>query len=171
MIEKDNFEVFWQSYPADLCNRKGSKAKAKKIYEKFDVELQKQIITNMREMMRVDRAVKKAGEFVPKWGMVTSWLGGERWEDIHDIRQSADMPKTEAKECKNDDCHRPWKHATGYCWECYEKAFPNAPCFTLNDMKSQLINVEGIKPNGNRQEWIEECKRRAIPRYSAALNR
>ena len=66
------FPIFWQTYPADLCNRKGSRKKASEIWAKIEESIQDQALKNMREMMRVDRKLRKAGEYVIKWPMVTT---------------------------------------------------------------------------------------------------
>jgi len=89
-----DFETFWQTYPSDLCNRKGSRKQAEQVWSKIDKSEYNQIIINMRELMRVDRKVKKTGASKSDWiwPMVTTWLRGERWADIEDIKQSDDMP-------------------------------------------------------------------------------
>jgi hypothetical protein len=148
--EPSQFEVFWQTYPADLCNRKGSRQEAEKKWNKIDAETQGQIIINMRELMRVDRKVKKSGagraEWV--WPMATTWLNQARWEDIADIKQSADMP-TDSRKC---DCGAD-AEITDKCWRCYGQNNP-IDNWGLKDIfiKNGLLHEE------SKAERAERCK-------------
>ena len=126
------FHIFWDTYPGDLCNRKGSRQEAEKKWDKIDDETQAQVIINMRELMRVDRKVKKTGagraEWV--WPMATTWLNQARWQDIQDIKQSADMPVDNRKcDCGNDADH------LDKCWDCFDKASPD----TRHNLKDIFI--------------------------------
>ena len=128
MQEVDPFELFWQTYPLDLCTRRGSKAKAKVIFDKLQEDMQKQIVINLRELMRADRALKKAGQFVSRWPMVTTWLNGERWNDIDDLKPSESRP-TAAKTCQYCDKPADWKNSL--CWGHYEQIHGDKCCFPL----------------------------------------
>jgi len=155
MSEKD-FGLFWSTYPSDLCNRKGSRKVAEQKWDKLDAEVQQQILVNLRELMRVDRKLKKMGEFVAKWPMVSTWLNQERWQDIVDIRQSEDMPV----ECSKCACGQP-TNIGRLCWTCYEKLNPTD--FTLQ--KAALRNAGLTKREGEtRQEWNLRCKEYCLPK-------
>jgi hypothetical protein len=146
----EQFDVFWQTYPADLCNRKGSRQEAEKKWNKIDAEIQSQIIINMRELMRVDRKVKKTGagraEWV--WPMAQTWLNQARWNDILDIKQSADMP-TDSRKC---DCGQPVQ-IINKCWTCYGEDHP-IDKWGLKDVfiSNNLLHSE------TKQERSERCK-------------
>lgn len=117
-----DFNTFWLTFPGDLCNRKGSKQEAEKKWNKIDKNLHEQIIVNMRELMRVDRKVKKTGAGRPEWvwPMAQTWLHQARWQDIDSIKQSHDMPIDKRKcSCGNDAAH------LTQCWLCYEKENPD----------------------------------------------
>jgi hypothetical protein len=148
-MKTEQFEVFWQTYPADLCNRKGSRQEAEKKWNKIDAEIQSQIIINMRELMRVDRKVKKSGagraEWV--WPMATTWLNQARWNDIQDIKQSADMPTDSRKcECGNNADHK------SQCWDCYSKDRPDN-----NGLKDIFIK-NGLLHEESKAERTKRCK-------------
>jgi len=144
-----NFTIFWETYPKDLCNRAGSKQEAQKKWDKIDKSLHEQIVVNMRELMRVDRKVKKSGANRPEWvwPMATTWLNQARWEDIESIKQSHEMP-TDVRKCS---CGHP-AEITDKCWNCYDK----------NQMDKWGLKDEFIK-NGllhreSKAERTERCK-------------
>ena len=153
-----DFTVFWSTYPADLCNRKGSRKKAEIIWDKLTTEIQDQILVNMRELMRVDRKCRKAGEFVPRWPMVTTWLNGERWEDITDIKQSHEMPATEKTKC---NCGAFAEVRGGECFNCFYK---RTGLKKENDsfLNGHLIKIGfGRREGETRAEWNKRCREHA----------
>jgi hypothetical protein len=143
------FTLFWETYPGDLCNRKGSRQESEKKWDKIDSSTQAQIIVNMRELMRVDRKVKKTGagraEWV--WPMATTWLNQARWEDIQDIKQTADMP-IDKRLC---DCGNAVGHKN-QCWECHDKDKPDKWGLKDEFIKNGLLHTE------SKQERAERCK-------------
>ena len=151
-MEADLFDQFWSAYPNDLCNRKASKKKAKESWDKLDPEIQQRVVTNIREMIRADRAAKKANEFVPRWPMVATWLNQERWEDIVDIRQRTDKPESYAKECK---CGSPAEHIN-QCWSCYDK---DSAIYKqkIADLKGVFIK-NGLLHSETKAERADRCK-------------
>jgi hypothetical protein len=158
------FSTFWETYPVDLCNRRGSKKKAELIYDKLDDDVKKRAIVNMRELMRVDRALKKAGEFVPKWPMVTTWLNGERWEDIADIRQSADMPKGDTRTCSTDGCNGPVEWKT-ICWRCYDKLVNPDYHKKMQELANENRRTGcDIRADETPHEWYLRCRRFCVER-------
>ena len=54
-----DFTTFWETYPTDLCNRKGSRKQAEDVWNKINPSEYGQIVINLRELMRVSRKVKK----------------------------------------------------------------------------------------------------------------
>ena len=140
-----DFNTFWQTYPSDLCNRKGSRKVAEEKWDKIDSETQEQILVNMRELMRTDRKCKKLNEFVPKWPMVSTWLNQARWEDIHEIRQSAYMPIDKTM-CA---CGEPAEIVNKF-WDCY--GYTNK--WNLKDefIKNNLLHTE------SKAERTVRCK-------------
>jgi hypothetical protein len=158
-----DFNVFWITYPADLCNRKGSRQDAEKKWDKIDATTQEQIIINMRELMRVDRKVKKSGAGKPEWvwPMATTWLNQARWQDIENIKQSADMPEHKSK-CS---CGDP-AQITNKCWACYESTSPQHKAH-MNFMYSQLVK-RGLGKNAgeSKEDWIKRCREYSIPRLA-----
>ena len=141
------FSVFWETFPADLCNRKGSRQDAEKKWNKIDATTQDQIIINMRELMRVDSKVKKSGAGRPEWvwPMATTWLNQARWEDIESIKQSADTPENRQK-C---GCGEP-AQITNKCWDCYKSE-------EKYDLKEIFIKNE-LLHNESKAERTERCK-------------
>ena len=162
MEEKDMFEQFWKTYPIDLCSRRGSKPKAKKIFDSIDEEMKKQIIVNMRELMRVDRAVKKAGDFVSRWPMVTTWLNGERWEDICDIKQSHQMPVDRRKcSCGADT------EIVDKCWACHDLVDP-AVAKRKQILKDKFIE-NGLFHDESKEDRTKRCREFAVPKMARLL--
>jgi len=144
-----DFNTFWQTYPSDLCNRPGSKQEAQKKWDKIDKSLHEQIITNMRELMRVDRKVKKSGAGRPEWvwPMATTWLNQARWQDIESIKQSHDMPVDKTM-CS---CGQP-AEITSKCWACHDKSQPDKWGLKDEFIKNGLLFQE------SKQERTERCK-------------
>ena len=171
MKQTDPFQEFWETYPLDLCTRRGSKAKAKAAYDKIDSAMYSKILTNLRELIRSDRDLKRRGEFVARYPHVVTWLNGERWEDIQDVQEYTTRPTIQHKDCREDGCSANVDHASGYCWTHYGVHYPDKSIVTIADLKNQLHNVEGIKPDGDRADYIKRCKTRATPRYAASLQR
>jgi hypothetical protein len=81
--------------------------------------------------------------------MASTWLNQARWEDIHDIKQSQDMPvdKTMCSCGKLADI----KHK---CWNCYERDLPVTDRWNLKDefIKNGLLHTE------SKQERTKRCK-------------
>ena len=153
-MEASLFDQFWSAYPADLCNRKGSRQEARKKWDKIPVETQSQILINMREMMRVDRKVKKSGANMAQWvwPMVTTWLNQARWEDIYDIKQSADLPIDVSKcDCGNN------ANIKGQCWDCYDKAKKEKGYNGEYDLRSIFIK-NGLLHDESKKERTKRCK-------------
>ena len=147
MTPTETFDIFWQTYPNDLCNRKGSRKVAEEKYNKIDSETQAQILVNMRELMRTDRQCKKMNEFVPKWPMVSTWLNQARWEDIHDIRQSQDMPIDKTMCSCGEQAE-----ITSKCWVCYDKDQPDKWGLKDEFIKNNLLHQE------SKEERTKRCK-------------
>jgi hypothetical protein len=147
------FSLFWETYPKDLCNRPGSRQEAEKSWNKIGSDIQAQIIVNMRELMRVDRKVRKTGAGRPEWvwPMATTWLNQARWQDIESIKQTADMP-TDAREC---DCGNIAAHK-GKCWACYDENNP-ANDLRMANLKDIFIK-NGLLHEETRAERTERCK-------------
>ena len=166
MEETDKFEVFWQTFPADLCNRKGSKKKARIQWDKLTPDIHAQIIINMRELIRVERRLKKSNEFVPKWPMVTTWLNGERWADIEDIRQSESMPAQVARKCTcGSDAA-----INGKCWPCHDSNDPKRKAH-MKYLYSHLISIGlGKNPDESKEDWIARCKAHTSPRIGRLVS-
>ena len=142
------FDTFWQTYPKDLCNRAGSKQEANKVWDKI-TEDKEQIIVNMRELMRVDRKVKKTSTSKSDWiwPMAVTWLRQARWQDIESIKQSHDMP-VDKKMCS---CGQP-AEITSKCWVCHDKSQPDKWGLKDEFIKNGLLFQE------SKQERTERCK-------------
>jgi len=150
-----DFNTFWETYPADLCNRKGSKTMAEKSWNKIDSTLYEQIIINMREMMRADRKVKKTGAGKPEWiwPMAVTWLNQSRWDCMEDIKQSADI-HADVRECS---CGKP-AQIVNECGDCFDErtGYKKARDKRLlaNLAAIGLARIEGE----TRPEWNARCK-------------
>jgi hypothetical protein len=148
-----DFNTFWGTYPKDLCNRPGSKQEAEKSWNKIGAEIQDQIIVNMRELMRVDRKVRKSGAGKPEWvwPMATTWLNQARWQDIESIKQTADMPE-DGRKC---DCGGLATHKNK-CWTCYDENNP-ANAKRMSELKDVFIK-NGLLHEETKEERTERCK-------------
>ena len=164
MQEENPFELFWQTYPLDLCTRRGSKAKAKVIFDKLQEDMQKQVTINLRELMRADRALKKAGQFVARWPMDTTWLNGERWHDIDDLKPS-EARAVGAKTCQFCDQPTGWKNL---CWDHYDEFNPNQAIIGADELKQRFID-NGLFHDETKAERTERCRQFAVPRLRAIL--
>jgi hypothetical protein len=160
------FNIFWDTYPKDLCNRKGSRKKAEDQWNKLSTEVQDQIVVNLRELIRADRAVKKGGEFVARWPMVTTWLNGELWEDIHDIRQSDSLPVDKRKcSCGEDAAVK------NQCYACYEGGSESHKA-RMQMLYNELLRIGmGIKDGETKQQWHARCRDFARSNMGRALNK
>lgn len=147
-----DFDTLWQTYPRDLCNRKGSRKEAEKLWDKLDEKTQDQVIVNMREIMRVDRKLKKAGEFVSRWPMVTTWLRQERFvSDMEDIRMSDEIPKGPKQTCSCGQL----AVITRFCESCYEKRHPDPWQATR---KNELVRLGLASPGADKRAVIAACR-------------
>ena len=141
-----DFSTFWETYPKDLCNRAGSKQEAQKVWDKI-TEDKEQIIVNIRELMRVDRKVKKTSTNKSDWiwPMAVTWLRQARWQDIESIKQTADMP-LDVKTCS---CSKPVQ-IVNQCWDCY--GYTNRWGLKDEFIKNGLLHDE------SKAERTERCK-------------
>ena len=149
-----DFNLFWESYPVQLCNRKGSKKKALEIWEKIPESEYGKILTNMRELARADMKCKQMGgkrsDWI--WPMVTTWLNGERWADITDLKQSADLEKL-SQSCK---CGKPVDFGpTKQCWGCYEK--DHKPNLSANREALRKIGFT-MQDGESRADYNARCR-------------
>ena len=161
MNEENPFELFWQTYPLDLCTRRGSKAKAKVIFDKLDDEMKNKITIQLRELMRADRAMKKTGQFVSRWPMVTTWLNGERWNDIDDLEPNKHREYAKKKCTCGADVEIADK-----CWGCYgekDKATKEHMQYLYDNLCEMGLDIRSFPDKGS---WIAACKERAIPRLA-----
>lgn len=156
--EGSMFDLIWETYPTDLCVRKGSKKEAKKSYDKIinglddekAEEMGNKIITGIREWIRHDRGEKKRGEFVPRWPMVTTFLNQERWS-LEDIPQSDSKQPTYERKC---ECGEPTE-ILNQCWSCREQKHP--PDYSLQKTRLRDIGLT-IQQGESRQDYNRRCK-------------
>jgi len=160
-----DFETFWQTYPNDLCNRKGSRKESEKLWGKIDSNEYDKILICMRELIRSDRKVRKLGEFVPRWPMVATFLRQERWRDIEDIKQSQDIERL-SPTCK---CGQPIDFGPAkLCWGCYDKK--NPADFTANREALRKIGLT-LKDGETRQDYNARCRQYAQSRMGSIISR
>ena len=111
-----DFNTFWLTYPSDLC-KKGSKKNAEIVWNRINPSEYSQILINLRELTRASRQVKKMGGQRSDWIFphVVTWLRGERWHDIEDIKQSDELVDTRKCACgKNAEI-------VNECWSCHDE--------------------------------------------------
>lgn len=156
--------VFWPTYPSDLCNRKGSKTKAlTSIRAKVKTQANADtVIAGLREQMRYYRKLKKAGEHQSKWilGMCVTWINGEHWSD--EIGSHYEHNKNlEQKKCA---CGAEVS-INSLCMECYDKIAKN------NDWREKAIwdyflkNNLGQQAGELKEAWINRLRQRAREGY------
>lgn len=149
------FEIFWQTYPADLSRKKkGSKQQALKSIEKInpDSNLRDTIITNLRELIRHDRLEEKAQGKVDRWPFVSTWLNQERWNMLEDITSYTSLnEKIAARKCR---CGNEI-NIVNMCWSCHDEKHP--PDYSLNK-KAMRKNDLTKKPEESRPEYNEKCR-------------
>jgi hypothetical protein len=165
MSEENNFEIFWQTYPLDLCTRRGSKKKAQQIWDKLSPDMYSKIITNLRELIRSDRDLKKRNEFVARWPHVVTWLNQERWQDIQDVQDYTTRPKIKSRGCKRDGCKGDMEHASGYCW----KHFDEFVSLDYRDKMQALANENArigmqIGAGETKESWHARCRKFCVDR-------
>jgi SRSO17 transposase len=146
-------EVFWPTYPRDLCNRPGSKSKAmaSAIKRVKDSETAGVVIDGLREQMRYYRKLKKSGKHDSEWkmGMAVTWLNGEHWTD--EIPSHYELQKTlEPQKCA---CGEPTA-IRQLCLSCYEKIAVDDDWRTKLCREYFIKNGLGRKPDELRDDWF-----------------
>lgn len=152
------FEIFWQTYPADLSQKKkGAKSVALKSIEKLnpDADLQNKIMTNLRELMRHDRLAAKAGDKVDRWPFASTWINQERWQMLEDITSYTSLnEKIAAKKCQ---CGKDVQ-IVDKCGDCHDEQTGNKKARD----KLLLANLSAIglarKEGETRPAWNARCK-------------
>ncbi len=159
------FSNLWQTYPSDLCRKKkGAKSVALKAVEKLnpDKSLREKIMSNLRELMRFDRAENKAGNNSQYWPHVATWINQERWTMIEDIGSYSEIKDKRKCACGNDTDH------LNECWDCYGKTHANP---YENALKEKLKSIGLWKADGETvQEWQLRCKAYTIKNGSLSFN-
>lgn len=151
--------VFWPTYPRDLCNRIGSKSKAQtagKAKIKSD-ELAEKVVSSLREQIRYYRKLKKTGKHESAWKlpMCSTWMNGERWNDeigSHYELNAAIASKKCA--CGNDT------KINNLCMECYDK-------IPRDDWREKMLWEYFVRHNLAQQatetriEWVTRLRDKA----------
>ena len=76
----EEFDKFWSAYP-----KKVAKADARKAWEqtkKFRPDLDT-VIKAIHQACKTEQWMRQGGAFIP---YPATWLRGERWEDIHEVK-------------------------------------------------------------------------------------
>jgi hypothetical protein len=116
LVKQDNnmaytkeFNLFWDTYPKDLCGgarNKGTKQEAEKMYSKKikSLEAHEDLMRKMREQIRQDKKVLNAGGKPYRWPYASSYMSKNRWQVEMDSTQEVleSIPKQFCR-CGNQD--------------------------------------------------------------------